>query len=98
MGYSPWGRKASDVTERLHFLSLCGFQQLTAVHFSSCRSESPRELDSITGPSTHNWPLTATPTNTLSYGLLSLGLIPGVHRLQNKSDSDCFPHVIAAFD
>ena len=22
MGYSPWGHKASDMTERLHFLSL----------------------------------------------------------------------------
>ena len=23
VGYSPWGRKESDTTERLHFLSLC---------------------------------------------------------------------------
>ena len=26
MGYSPWGRKESDTTERLHFTSLLSYQ------------------------------------------------------------------------
>ena len=25
MGYSPWGRKESDTTERLHFTLICRF-------------------------------------------------------------------------
>ena len=34
IGYSPWGRKESDTTERLHFTSLIGRQHRKQTYFS----------------------------------------------------------------
>ena len=33
VGYSPWGRKESDTSERLHFLSLSLMVNITKINF-----------------------------------------------------------------
>ena len=38
VGYTPWGRKESDMTERLHFLSLSLFTSRTSVLSNTCLS------------------------------------------------------------
>ena len=32
MDYSPWGRKQSDMTERLHFISSLDFESTLAIY------------------------------------------------------------------
>ena len=40
VGYSPWGHKESDMTERLHFLSLIKTVPLRAFHIIPTRQSS----------------------------------------------------------
>ena len=46
MGYSLWGRKESDTTERLHFLSFLGFPGGSDGKASACNAG---DLGSIPG-------------------------------------------------
>ena len=55
MGYSPWGRKESDATERLHFLSLSVHEIFQArilawiAIFFSKRPSQPRDRTRVIG-------------------------------------------------
>ena len=43
-GYSPWGRKESDMTEQLHFTLPNIYYNSAEIQKLACPSESPREL------------------------------------------------------
>ena len=49
VGYSPWGSKESDTTERLHFLSLSGCPGGASGKEPACQSRKLRGVSSISG-------------------------------------------------
>ena len=50
VGYSPWGRKESDTTEQLHFLSFCRFRGHSIVEYQHRVTWSATEGTRVGGP------------------------------------------------
>ena len=51
MGYSPWGHKESDRTERLHFTHEMGFLDSSVGNESACNGGDPDSIPGLGRPS-----------------------------------------------
>ena len=51
MGYSPWGHKESDRTERLHFTHEMGFLDSSVGNESACNGGDPGSIPGLGRPS-----------------------------------------------